>query len=65
MANPHTPGTEKFKLYAYSLAKGNGDKASALFTDTHFGKGIYDVSGGTAIPKVGLPFGSTAHSAVR
>lgn len=65
MANPYTPGTEKYKLFAYSTAKGNPDKASEIFTHANVGRGLFDVSGGTAVPRTNLPVGSAAHSAAR
>jgi len=64
MANPYTPGTVRYKLFAYaSVTKSNSDKASALFTETNFGKGLYDLSGGTAVPLTNLPKSGAAGAA--
>lgn len=65
MANPFAGGTERNKLFAYALAKGNSDKGALIFTEHMSGRGLYDVSGGTAIPKVGLATHSAAHSVSR
>lgn len=50
MANPHTPGTEAYKLYQYALSKNLSDKAAVVFTETMRGRGQFDTSGGTAVP---------------
>lgn len=60
MANPYTPGTERYKLFQYALTKLNTDKAAALFTDTNVGKGLHDLSGGVAAPAANLPKSSSA-----
>lgn len=60
MANPHTAGTERFKLYQLALNKGNTDKAAALFTETNVGKGLHDLSGGVAVAATNLPKSSGA-----
>lgn len=63
MANPYTPGTEAYKLFAYAQTKGNSDKAALKFVENMQGRGLFDVSGGTAVPKTGLPISSAvAHS---
>jgi hypothetical protein len=62
MASPYTGGSEPDKLYNYAVAKGNGDKAARIFAEHARGRGLYDVSGGTAVPKAGLPAHSAAHS---
>lgn len=69
MASPYTPGTEKDKLFKHAQnVKGNTDKAATLFAETNVGRGLFDLSGGTAVPLTNLPrAGSTgaAHSAAR
>jgi hypothetical protein len=60
MANPYTPGTEAYKLFQYALNKGNNDTAAAIYTDTHIGRGLHDLSGGVAVPKTNLPVSSAA-----
>lgn len=59
MANPYTPGTERYKLYQLALSKLNSDKAAALFTETNVGKGLHDLSGGVAAPATNLPKSSS------
>jgi hypothetical protein len=58
MANPYTPGTEAYKLFAYATSKGNSEKAAGLFAEHHRGRGYFDVSGGTAVAKTNLPVSS-------
>jgi hypothetical protein len=60
MANPYSAGTEGFKLFAYAQSKGNTDKAAQKFADNMIGRGLFDVSGGTAVPKTNLPKSSAA-----
>jgi hypothetical protein len=61
MANPYTPGTEAYKLFAYAqVTKNNTDKASQIFVGNMWGRGYFDISGGTAVPRTNLPVSSAA-----
>jgi hypothetical protein len=62
VANPFTAGTERNKLFAFASAKGTSDKGSVLFAETHVGKGVYDVTGGTAVLKTLSKSSAVAHS---
>jgi hypothetical protein len=59
MANPYTAGTEKAKLYDHAVAMGNpdlgADSAAARFADHMAGRGLFDVSGASAVPLTNLP----------
>lgn len=60
MPNPYAGGSEKNKLFTHaSSVKGNTDKAAIVFAETHAGRGIYDVSGGTATLNTNLPKSSS------
>lgn len=66
MPNPYAGGTERNKLFTYaSSVKGNTDKASILFAEQMHGRGMFDVSGGTATPTLNLPKASAAVAAAR
>jgi hypothetical protein len=56
MASPYTGGSELDKLFRYAqITKGNSDKASIVYAQTHAGKGTHDLSGATAVPLTNLP----------
>ncbi len=69
MANPYPGGSERDKLFKHAQnVKGNTDKAAILFAETNVGKGLFDLSGGTAVPLATLPragASGAAHSSAR
>lgn len=65
MPNPYAGGSERNKLFAYANAKGNSDKAATIFAEHMSGRGLFDVSGGTATPTLNLPRASAAVAAAR